>query len=70
MGTAESPSNQIARAVSWLRKHCRELFSLAELAARVNMSQPSLRGHFSRITGASPLQFQNRLVCMSLNGSW
>ncbi|MDR1230594.1 MAG: AraC family transcriptional regulator, partial [Spirochaetaceae bacterium] len=61
LGTAESPNNQIARAVSWLRGHFRELFSLAELADQVNMSQPSLCRHFSRITGTSPLQFQKRL---------
>jgi AraC-like DNA-binding protein len=61
LGTAESPNNQIARAVGWLREHYRELFSLAELAAGVNMSQPSLCRHFSRITGTSPLQFQKRL---------
>jgi AraC-like DNA-binding protein len=61
LGTAESPNNQIARAVGWLREHYRELFSLTELAAQVNMSQPSLCRHFSRITGTSPLQFQKRL---------
>jgi AraC-like DNA-binding protein len=61
LGTAENPNNQIARAVSWLREHYRELFSLAELAAQVNMSQSSLCRHFSRITGTSPLQFQKRL---------
>jgi AraC-like DNA-binding protein len=61
LGTAESPNNQIAHAVSWLREHYRELFSLAELAAHVNMSQSSLCRHFSRITGTSPLQFQKRL---------
>jgi AraC-like DNA-binding protein len=43
------------------REHYRELFSLAELAVQVNMSQPSLCRHFSRITGTSPLQFQKRL---------
>jgi AraC-like DNA-binding protein len=61
LGTAENPNNQIARAVSWLREHYRELFSLEELAVQVNMSQPSLCRHFSRITGTSPLQFQKRL---------
>jgi AraC-like DNA-binding protein len=61
LGTAESPNNQIARAVSWIREHYRELFNFAELAAQVNMSQPSLYRHFSRITGISPLQFQKRL---------
>jgi AraC-like DNA-binding protein len=61
LGTAENPNNQIACAVSWLREHYQELFNLAELAAQVNMSQPSLCRHFSRITGTSPLQFQKRL---------
>jgi AraC-like DNA-binding protein len=61
LGTAESPNNQIARAVSWLREHYRELFNLAELAGQVNMSQTSFCRHFSRITGMSPLQFQKRL---------
>jgi AraC-like DNA-binding protein len=61
LGTAGSPNNQIARAVSWLRSHYREQFSLAELAAQVNMSQTSLCRHFRRITGTSPLQFQKRL---------
>jgi transcriptional regulator GlxA family with amidase domain len=61
LGIAESPNNQIAQAVGWLREHYRELFNLAELAAQVNMSQTSFYRHFSRITGMSPLQFQKRL---------
>jgi AraC-like DNA-binding protein len=61
LGTAESPNNQIARAVSWLRDHYRGSFNLAELAAQVGMSQPSFCRHFSRITGTSPVQFQKKL---------
>ncbi|MDR2020069.1 MAG: AraC family transcriptional regulator [Treponema sp.] len=61
LGTAESPNNQIARAISWLREHYRELFNLADLAAQVNMSRTSFCRHFSRITGMSPLRFQKRL---------
>jgi AraC-like DNA-binding protein len=61
LGTAENPNNQIARAVSWIREHYRELFSLAEFAGQVNMSQASFCRHFSRITGTSPLQFQKKL---------
>jgi transcriptional regulator GlxA family with amidase domain len=52
LGTAENPNNQIARAVGWLREHYRELFSLAELAAQVNMSQPSFEVGYD-----SPTQF-------------
>jgi AraC-like DNA-binding protein len=61
LGTAGSPDNQIARAVSWLRNHYRDAFNLAELAAQVSMSKPSFCRHFSRITSMSPLQFQKKL---------
>jgi transcriptional regulator GlxA family with amidase domain len=61
LGTYETANNQIARAVSLLRKNYREPFSLAELAGQVNMSPTSFSRHFSRITGTSPLQFQKRL---------
>jgi AraC-like DNA-binding protein len=61
LGTVESPNNQIARAVSWLRSHYQDAFNLTELAGQVNMSQSSFCRHFSRITGMSPLQFQKRL---------
>jgi transcriptional regulator GlxA family with amidase domain len=61
LGTAESPNNQIARAISWLREHYRDTFNLAELAAQVSMSRSSLCRHFIRITGTSPLQFQKKL---------
>jgi AraC-like DNA-binding protein len=61
LGTAESPNNQIARAVSWIRKHYRDAFNLAELAAQVGMSRPSFCRHFSRFTGMSPIQFQKKL---------
>jgi AraC-like DNA-binding protein len=61
LGIAESPNNQIAQAVGWLREHYRELFNLTEIADQVNMSQTSFCRHFSRITGLSPLQFQKRL---------
>jgi AraC-like DNA-binding protein len=61
LGISKTPNNQIARAVTWMREHYREPFSLAELAAQVNMSPTSLSRHFNRITGMSPLQFQKRL---------
>ena len=61
IGTVGSPDNQIAQAVSWLRKHYKEPFNLAELIGQVYMSQTSFCRHFRRITGMSPLQFQKRL---------
>jgi AraC-like DNA-binding protein len=61
LGTAESPNNQIAQAIGWLRGHYRELFNLTKLAGRVYMSPTSFCRHFNRITGMSPLQFQKKL---------
>jgi AraC-like DNA-binding protein len=61
LGTAKSPNNKIAQAVSWLRSHYRDAFNLTAFAAQVSMSQSSFCHHFSRITGMSPLQFQKRL---------
>jgi AraC-like DNA-binding protein len=61
LGTAESPNNQIARIIGWLRSNYREAFNLTKLAGMVNMSTTSFCRHFSRITGMSPLQFQKRL---------
>jgi AraC-like DNA-binding protein len=61
LGTNETPNNQIARAITWMRENYRGAFSVVELAAQVNMSLTSFNRHFSRITGMSPLQFQKRL---------
>jgi AraC-like DNA-binding protein len=61
LGTSETPSNRIARAVSWLRENYRESIQIKMLAAHVNMSLPSFGRHFKQITGMSPLQFQKRL---------
>jgi AraC-like DNA-binding protein len=61
LGTPETPSNRIARAVSWLRENYRKPIQIKALAAQVNMSIPSFGRHFKQITGMSPLQFQKRL---------
>jgi AraC-like DNA-binding protein len=61
LGTHQTPNHRIALAVSWLRSHFEEPFSLTELASHVYMSRTSFCRHFSRITGMSPLQFQKRL---------
>ncbi|MFP3041765.1 AraC family transcriptional regulator [Treponema primitia] len=61
LGTHETPNNQIAQAISWMRENYCSPFNLTELSRLVNMSQASLSRHFSRITGMSPLRFQKRL---------
>jgi AraC-like DNA-binding protein len=61
LGTHETPNNQIAQAIGWLREHYRDTFNLTKLTGLVHMSPTSFRRHFSRITGMSPLQYQKRL---------
>jgi AraC-like DNA-binding protein len=61
LGTVESPHNQIAQAIGWLREQYREVFNLTKLAGMVNMSPTSFCRHFNRITGMSPLRFQKKL---------
>jgi AraC-like DNA-binding protein len=60
-GTHTAPSNQIARAVSWLKENYRDPLQIKELAAYVNMSLSSFYRHFKLITSMSPLNFQKRL---------
>jgi AraC-like DNA-binding protein len=61
LGIYETPNNQIARAISWLRENYHEPVHLAKLARQVNMSRTSFGRHFNRITGMSPLRFQKKL---------
>ena len=56
-----SPSQQIARAVSWLKQNFRESLAAEDLAARAHMSPSTFRQHFRDITGTSPLQYLKQL---------
>ncbi len=56
-----SPSQQIANAVAWLKRHFREPIQMEQLAASAHMSPSTFRQHFRAITGTSPLQFQKQL---------
>lgn len=56
-----SPSQQISRAVSWLKHHFAQDMKVDELAARVHMSPSTFRQHFRTMTGTSPLQYQKQL---------
>jgi len=58
---AGSPSQQIAKAVTWLKRNFKEPVQMNELAARAHMSPSTFRQHFRVITGTSPLQFQKQL---------
>ena len=56
-----SPSQQIAKAVTWLKLNFTQTLHVDELAARTHMSPSTFRQHFRAITGMSPLQFQKQL---------
>jgi transcriptional regulator GlxA family with amidase domain len=57
----ESPEQQIARVVAWMKLNFTETVPMAELAAKANMSPSTFRQHFHEITGISPLQYQKQL---------
>ena len=59
--TVGSPSQQIAKAVAWLKQNFTNALHVDHLAARTHMSPSTFRQHFRTITGMSPLQFQKQL---------
>ena len=56
-----SPSQQIAKAVAWLKQNFTRAIQVDDLAARAHMSPSTFRQHFRAITGTSPLQYQKQL---------
>ena len=58
---AGSPSQQIAKAVAWLKQNFTQALHVDDLAARTHMSPSTFRQHFRAITSMSPLQFQKQL---------
>ena len=58
---AGSPSQQIAKAVAWLKQNFTQALHVDALADRTHMSPSTFRQHFRAITGMSPLQFQKQL---------
>lgn len=56
-----SPSQQISKAVSWLKQHFAQAVQVDDLAASVHMSPSTFRQHFRAITGTSPVQYQKQL---------
>jgi AraC-like DNA-binding protein len=59
--TAGSPSQQIAKAVAWLKQNFVEALHGDDLADRAHMSPSTFRQHFRALTGLSPLQYQKQL---------
>jgi AraC-like DNA-binding protein len=56
-----SQSNQIARAIDWLKENYTQQLKIDALAKRVNMSPSTFHHHFRSLTAKSPLQYQKWL---------
>lgn len=61
IASAGSQSNQIARAIDWLKGNFSQPLSIDDLASRVRMSSSTFHHHFRSMTALSPLQFQKQL---------
>lgn len=58
---AGSPSQQIAKVVTWLKQHYTENLAMDGLAALAHMSPSTFRQHFRAVVGMSPLQYVKNL---------
>jgi AraC-like DNA-binding protein len=61
IASAGSQSNQIARALDWLKGNFTKPLRIDDLAAQVNMSTSTFHHHFRQVTAMSPLQYQKWL---------
>jgi AraC-like DNA-binding protein len=58
---AESPSNKVAKAITWLRSNYASPLRIEDLADRVGMSESSLHHNFKTVTAMTPMQYQKQL---------
>jgi len=61
MASAGSQSQQIARAIDWLKDNFTQPLRIDDLATQVNMSTSTFHHHFRSLTAMSPLQYQKWL---------
>ena len=61
MASAGSQSQQIARAIDWLKGNFTRPLRIDHLATQVNMSTSTFHHHFRALTAMSPLQYQKWL---------
>ncbi|WP_224984464.1 AraC family transcriptional regulator [Geomonas agri] len=61
IASAGSQSQQIARAIDWLKGNFANPLRIDELATKVNMSTSTFHHHFRSLTAMSPLQYQKML---------
>ena len=56
--TLGTQSNQITRAVDWLKTNYQKPFKIEELAKFVHMAPTTFHRHFRKVTSVSPIQYQ------------
>ncbi len=56
-----SPSQQVAKVITWLKQHYTEDIQIDDLATQAHMSPSTFRQHFRMVTGMSPLQYLKQL---------
>src|SRR6266568_2767894 len=61
IAAAGSQSQQIARAIDWLKGNFTRPLRIEDLAAQARMSASTFHHHFRSMTALSPLQFQKQL---------
>ena len=61
MAAAGSQSQQIARALDWLKSNFAQRLRIDDLATQLNMSPSTFHHHFRTLTAMSPLQYQKWL---------
>lgn len=61
IAAAGSQSQQIARAIEWLKNNFSQQLRIDDLASRARMSTSSFHSHFRSLTALSPLQYQKHL---------
>lgn len=61
IATAGSQSQQISKAIGWLKNNYSQAISMEDIAAQANMSTSTFHQHFRSLTALSPLQFQKQL---------
>ncbi|MBI5580168.1 MAG: AraC family transcriptional regulator [Deltaproteobacteria bacterium] len=61
IASAGSQSQQVARAIDWLKSNFTRPLRIDDLASQVNMSPSTFHHHFRTLTAMSPLQYQKWL---------
>lgn len=59
--SADSPSQKIIQAITWLKHHFKSPVLVDEMANTAHMSPSTFRQHFKSVVGMSPVQYQKQL---------